>query len=281
MTGVTTQAGARAHPAATWLLAMLAAVLTAGCATVQTTAPGAIGVERRQQMLVSESEVDAAAQGAYAKELTTARTAGKLNADAPLLARVRRISDRLIPQTAVFRPEAPQWKWEVNVQSTPDLNAYCMPGGKIMVYSGLVEKLELADAELAAVIGHEMAHALREHTRERVSRAYAQNLVLAGVAALAGLGQGAADLAGSISNVTFQLPHSRAQEEEADIIGLELMARAGYDPEGAVSVWRKMAAAETSAPPQFLSTHPSSGSRIADLQARIPVVQPLFEATRH
>jgi len=267
-----------------WVAATLAAAVlfvAAGCASVQTTAPGAIGVQRRQQMLVSEQQIDGAAQSAYAKELSSARTAGKLNADAPLLARVRRITERLIPQTAVFRPEAPGWQWEVNVQSTPDLNAYCMPGGKIMVYSGLVAKLELSDAELAAVIGHEMAHALREHTRERVSRAYAQNLVLAGVAALAGLGQGAADLAGRISEVTFQLPHSRAQEEEADIIGLELMARAGYDPAGAAGVWRKMASAEKSAPPQFLSTHPSSASRIADLQARIPVVQPLYEATRH
>jgi predicted Zn-dependent protease len=207
--------------------------------------------------------------------------AGHLNTDPALLARVRRISERLIPQTAVFRPDAPAWPWDVNVQSTAELNAYCMPGGRIMVYSGLVEKLGLSDAELAAVIGHEMAHALREHTRERVSRAYAQGLVLAGVAALTGLGQAATELAGRVSDVTFQLPHSRAQEEEADVIGLELMARAGYDPDAAVSVWRKMAASETSAPPQFLSTHPSSGSRIEDLQARVPVVRPLYEAARH
>jgi predicted Zn-dependent protease len=156
-----------------------------------------------------------------------------------------------------------------------------MPGGKIMVYAGLIEQLHLSDAELAAVIGHEMAHALREHTRERVSRAYAQNLVLAGVAVVAGLDPGVADLAGRVSDVTFQLPHSRQQEEEADVIGLELMARAGYDPKAAVEVWRKMSTAERSTPPQFLSTHPSSGSRIADLEARIPVVVPLYEAARH
>ena len=210
-----------------------------------------------------------------------ARAAGKLNADPALVARVRRVAERLIVETAVFRPEAPGWKWQVNVESTPELNAYCMPGGKIMVYSGLVDQLHLSDAELAAVVGHEMAHALREHTRERVSRAYAQNLVLAGVAAFAGLDPGVADLAGRVSDVTFQLPHSRQQEEEADVIGLELMARAGYEPRAAVEVWRKMAAAEKSAPPQFLSTHPSSGSRIADLEARIPVVEPLYEATRH
>jgi predicted Zn-dependent protease len=254
--------------------------LLEGCATVQTTQPGAIGVERRQQMMVSEEAVAGGAAQAYAKELDTARAAGKLNADAALLARVRAIASRLIPETAVFRPEAPRWAWEVNVQSTPDLNAYCMPGGKIMVYSGLVEQLKLTDAELAAVIGHEMAHALREHTRERVSRAYAQTMVLAGVAALAGLGAGAVDLASRVSDVTFGLPHSRGQEEEADVIGLELMARAGYDPKAAVEVWHKMAAAERSAPPQFLSTHPSSSSRIADLERRLPVVTPLYEAAR-
>jgi predicted Zn-dependent protease len=258
--------------------AVLAAALAlGGCATVQTTAPGAIGVERKQQMFVSAEEIDQGAVAAYGQELDKARTGGKLNSDPALLARVKGIAGRLIPQTGVFRADALQWKWEVNVQTTPELNAYCMPGGKIMVYSGLVEKLQLSDAELAAVIGHEMAHALREHTRERVSRAYAQQVVLAGVATIAGLGQGVAELAGQVANVTFTLPHSREQESEADDIGLELMARAGYDPHAAVSIWRKMAAAEKSAPPQFLSTHPSSSTRIQDLQARLPVVLPLYQ----
>jgi predicted Zn-dependent protease len=269
-------AALRGHRA---LLLILVGLL-AGCATVQTTRPGAIGVARRQQMMVSEEAVAGGAAKAYAAQLEAARQGGKLNADPALLARVRQVAGRLIPQTSVFRPEAPGWAWEINLQTTDDLNAYCMPGGKIMVYSGLVLKLDLSDAELAAVIGHEMAHALREHTRERVSRAYAQSLVLAGVAALAGLGPGAVDVAARVSDVTFGLPHSRGQEEEADVIGLELMARAGYDPRAAVEVWRKMAAIEKSAPPQFLSTHPASGSRIADLQQRIPTVAPLYEAAR-
>ena len=256
-------------------------ICLAGCATVQTTKPGAIGVERRQQMLVGEGDIEQGADLAYTQELDKARNDGKLNSPPELLARVRRVSERLIPQTGVFRDDALRWNWQVNVQSTPDLNAYCMPGGRIMVYSGLVDTLKLTDAELATVIGHEMAHALREHTRERVSRAYEQQLLITGVAVLTGLGQGAADVAGSIANVTFQLPHGREQESEADEIGLELMARAGYDPHAALSLWHKMAEAEKTAPPQFLSTHPSSGSRTRDLEARIPIVMPLYEAARH
>jgi predicted Zn-dependent protease len=264
------------------LLAALAAslILLAGCATVQTTNPGAVGVDRKQQMLVSEEEVEKGAQQAYAQELTKARSSGKLNEDRALTARVRNISQRLIPATATFRPDAPRWNWEVNTLKTQELNAYCMPGGKIMVYSGLAEKLKLSDAELAAVIGHEMGHALREHTRERVSRAYAQQLALAGVAVVTGAGQQVLDLANTVAAVTFQLPHSREQESEADRMGLELMARAGYDPNAAVSVWKKMIAAEQGSPPEFLSTHPSPESRIADLQALVPKVLPLYKAGR-
>ena len=262
-------------------LLLVCVVALGGCATVETTAPGAIGVARKQTMLVSEAEVEQSSVAAYAQAMDKARGAGRLNADPLLLARVRRIAGRLIHETGVFRPDALNWKWEINVQSTPELNAYCMPGGKIMVYSGLVEKLALSDAELAAVIGHEMAHALREHTRERVSRAYEQNLLIVGVAAVVGLGGAATDLASQVADVTFALPHSREQESEADEIGLELMARAGYDPHAALALWRKMAAAAGSGTPQFLSTHPSSATRLEDLEARLPVVVPLYEAARH
>jgi predicted Zn-dependent protease len=259
---------------------MVLALALAGCQTVQTTAPGAIGVDRKQRMIVSEEQVQQAAGQAYAQEVQKARQAGKLNTNGTLVQRVNRISQRLIPQTAVFRPDAPRWNWEVNVMTTPELNAYAMPGGKIMVYSGLAEKLKLTDDELAAVIGHEIAHALREHTRERMSRAYAQQLGVGVLAAITGVGAGAADLANQVASVTFQLPHGREQEAEADRMGLELMARAGYDPNAAVSVWKKMAAQEQSAPPEFLSTHPSSGTRIQDLQKRIPVVMPLYQAAK-
>jgi predicted Zn-dependent protease len=168
----------------------------------------------------------------------------------------------------------------VNTLTTKELNAYCMPGGKIMVYTGLIEKLNLSDAELAAVIGHEMAHALREHSRERISRAYAQQLALAGVAVVTGAGEGAMDLANMVGSVTFQLPHSREQESEADTIGMELMARAGYDPNAAVSVWRKMLAADQGGTPEFLSTHPSPRTRLQDLQALVPKVMPLYQRAK-
>jgi len=250
------------------------------CSTVQTTAPGAIGVDRKQQMLVSEEQVERGAAQAYSQEMEKARSAGKLDADRALTSRVRNIAHRLIPPTGTFRQDAPRWNWEVHTLETDELNAYCMPGGKIMVYSGLAKKLNLSDAELAAVIGHEMGHALREHSRERISRAYAQQLALAGVAAVTGAGQQTLDLANMVGSVTFQLPHSREQETEADEIGLELMARAGYDPHSAVSVWQKMMSAAQGGTPEFLSTHPSPQSRIANLQELVPKVLPLYKGGR-
>lgn len=261
---------------------VLAACLAGGCTTVETTQPGAVGIERKQRMLVSEQEVQQGAAQAYRQELDKARAAGTLNKDSALLARVRGVSQRLIPHTASFRPDAPGWPWEINVQATKDMNAYAMPGGKIMVYSGLVERLKLSDDELASVIGHEIAHALREHSRERISRAYAQQLALAGVAAATGVSSSVVDLANMVATVTFQLPFSREQESEADLIGLELMARSGYDPNAAVSVWKKMMATEGSrGPAEFLSTHPSPDTRIEQLQANIPKVLPLYRGAKH
>jgi len=259
-------------------LALLIPLMLGGCATVQTTQPGAVGIERKQTMLVSEESVEQGAEKAYATEVQQATVAGKLNADPALTARIRRITDRLIPVTAAFRADAPDWKWQVNTLTTPEMNAYAMPGGKIMVYSGLVEKLQLSDGEIAAVLGHEISHALREHTRERVSRAYEQKVALLGFAVLTGVDPGTVDLADAVAAVTFQLPHSREQEAEADVMGLELMARAGYNPHEAISLWRKMMAAEQSTPPQFLSTHPASANRVAELERHIPQVMPLYEA---
>jgi len=255
------------------------ALLCGACQTVQTTQPGAVGVERKQIMLVSEADVEKGAQEAYRQELEKARSQGALNANAQLYKRIQQISQRLIPQTSVFRPDAAQWKWEINVQTSEDVNAYCMPGGKIMVYTGLVEQLDATDAELAAVIGHEIAHALREHSRERLSRAYAEQLALTVGALATGASDSTMALASQISAVTFTLPHSREQEAEADRIGLELMARAGYDPNAAISLWQKMSKLGGGGP-EFLSTHPSSTSRIKDLEANVPRVLPLYQAAK-
>jgi predicted Zn-dependent protease len=229
-------------------------------------------------MLVSEASVEQSAQQAYLGEVQKAEAGGKLNADPELASRIHRITDKLIPVTATFRPDAPNWKWEVNTLTTREMNAYCMPGGKIMVYTGLVENLHLSDGEIATVLGHEISHALREHTRERVSRAYEEQVALIGVEVLIGAGPGTTELADQIASATFELPHDRQQEAEADVMGLELMARAGYDPHEAISLWKKMMAAEKSEPPQFLSTHPASANRIAHLERHMPQVLPLYMA---
>jgi predicted Zn-dependent protease len=254
------------------------ALLATACQTVQTTQPGAIGVDRKQMMMVSAEKVDQGAKVAYDQEVSKARAARALNIDKQEYERVQQISQRLIPQTKVFRPDAGGWSWEVNVQNSEDVNAYCMPGGKIMVYTGLIDTVKPTDAELAAVIGHEIAHALREHSRERLSRAYAEQVVLAGVAVATGMEQTTMELASQISAVTFTLPHSREQEAEADRIGLELMARAGYDPNAAVTLWQKMSKLGGGGPPEFLSTHPSGESRIRDLEKNVPRVLPLYQA---
>jgi len=261
------------------IFAMAAAsTLLAGCQSVRTTAPGTVGVDRKQVMLVSEADVEQGAAKSYADELGKARGKGQLNTDAAQSRRVRAIAERLIKQTAIFRPDAANWAWDVNVQTTPELNAYCMPGGKIMVYSGLIDKLKLSDAEIATVVGHEMAHALREHSREAVSRTYAEQLGLGALGVLTGIGDSGVQLAGMVTQVTFGLPRSRIQESEADRIGLELMARAGYDPHAALTLWQKMAQAADGDTPAFLSTHPSSSTRQADLRSLLPRVLPLYAA---
>jgi len=260
------------------IISVAASVLAvAGCETVSTTNAGAVGVDRKQQMLVPSETIEQGAEQAYQAELQKAHEKGILNTDGAQLNRVTAIARRLVAATPVFRPDAAKWNWQFNVQKNKELNAYCMPGGRIMVYSGLIDTLDLSDAELATVIGHEIAHALREHTRERVSRAYAQQLVLSGAAAVAGASASAASIANMVADVTFQLPFSREQESEADTIGLELMARAGYDPHAALTLWNKMASAQTGgAPPKFLSTHPATKDRIKAIQKNLPRVLPLY-----
>ena len=247
-----------------------------GCATVNTTHSGAVGVKRTQLMLVSESELEKAARQSYAQVLNKARKAGKLDTDPAMVARVRHIVQRLIPQTRIFRADAPQWAWDVHVIDSDELNAWCMPGGKIVVYSGLIRKLKLTDEELAAILGHEIAHALREHARERTSQALAANLALDLGAAFLGLDRNARQLAGTLYQVTVGLPFSRLHEQEADRIGVELAARAGYDPYAAVHVWEKMARLSKNNPPEWLSTHPSHTSRIKDLKKFAARVYPLY-----
>ena len=269
------------------LVPLLAAAWIAACATTQTTNSGAVGVQRKQFMMLSTQQVDKMAAQSYLQTLKQADAKRKLNPDAAQTERVRTISRRLIGQTGVFRQDALQWKWEVNVEANDQLNAYCMPGGKIMVYTGLINKLQTTDDELAAVIGHEIAHALREHGRERMSQAYAQQAGIVGIGILAaifsddpGTARTSMGLAAAVSTVALTLPNSREGEREADRIGLELSARAAYDPNAAVTLWEKMGKQSGAKPPEWLSTHPSEGSRINDLKRLIPSVMPLYEEAK-
>lgn len=262
------------------LLAAASLVALAACQTVQTTQPGAVGVDRKQAMLVSSEEVNASAAKAYDQVLAAADKKGQVNKDPALLARVRAVSKRLIPQTAVFRADAPGWSWEVNVISSKELNAWVMPGGKVAFYSGLIERLKMTDDEIAAVMGHEIAHALREHGRERTSQAMAQGLALSILGAVAGVSRSGMDLTQLVLDVTLNLPNSRLHETEADRIGVELAARAGYDPRAAITVWEKMSRLAEGGPPEILSTHPAPATRIADLGVYAARVMPLYEQAR-
>jgi predicted Zn-dependent protease len=248
-----------------------------GCES--TTAGGAVGADRSQLMLVSSEQLNQVAAEAYAKLKADASRQGVLNKDQAMLQRVRAVAGRLEAQTGVFRADAPGWKWEVNVISSNELNAFCMPGGKIMVYSGLINQLRLTDNEIAIVLGHEIAHALREHSREHVSQAIAAQTVIGGGAALFGLGQGSAAVANAGYEALIATRFSRGDETEADRIGLELAARAGYDPRAGITMWQKMIQANSGGhPPEFLSSHPTDSSRIAQIQALLPTVMPLYVA---
>ena len=265
------------------IVTLLTALALFGCASVDTTSGGQVGVSRKQMMLVSSAEVNREAAKAYRQVIADAQKKGLLNQNALLVQRVRSISARLIPATATFRADAPGWQWETNVISSKELNAWCMPGGKIAVYTGLIEKLNATDDELAAVLGHEIAHALREHGREKMSQSAGINVATGIGGALLGaylgvdakLGQQAL---GVVGDLAFMRPNSRGMEQEADRIGVELAARAGYDPRAAISLWQKMEKASTGSVPQWLSTHPSHGSRLADLRVYADRVYPLYTA---
>jgi len=262
------------------LAATLVVTLTVACQSVQTTQGGAVGVQRTQLMMVSAQDVEQASTKQYQALLTEARSKNALNRDAATVQRVRRIVSRLTAQTGAFRPDAPAWRWESNVITSDELNAWCMAGGKMAIYTGLIDRLKLTDDEIAAVMGHEIAHALREHARERVSKSMATGLGISMAGALLGVGQIGQDLMGSVAKVTFELPNSREHESEADRMGVELAARAGYDPRAAVTLWNKMAAQSAGAPPQWLSTHPSHANRQRDLAEYAARVMPLYQGVR-
>ena len=257
-----------------------AAVLISGCQTVETTKPGAVGVDREQRMAVSAEEVNAGATKAYAAMMAEAKKKGVLDQDPAMLKRVQDITRRLIPQSIAFRPDAAKWPWEVHVITLNEVNAWCMPAGKMAIYTGLIQKLNASDDEIAAVMGHEIAHALREHARERISQQMGTQTAIGVVGALLGIGELGQGIAGAVADVTLNLPNSRLHETEADRIGVELAARAGFDPRAAVTLWEKMAKVGGGQPPKWLSTHPPHEDRINDLRAYSEKVMPLYTASK-
>ena len=254
----------------TLVVTVLLATTLAGCQ--QNPVSG-----RKQLVLVSEEQAQASSATAYAQTLSEAQKKGKLSTDAALNARVKRITDKLVVQAGGMYAPSRDWKWSVAVIDEPTLNAWCMPGGKMAIYTGIIEKLKLSDDEIAQIMGHEIAHALLGHGRERMSRALAMqgSMVLGSIVA----GQDLSAL-GPVADIALALPNSRTGESEADRYGIELAARAGYDPRAAVRLWEKMSAASGNGPPQFLSTHPSPDNRIQALNALVPQMMPIYEKSR-
>ncbi|MCK9517058.1 MAG: M48 family metallopeptidase [Ottowia sp.] len=268
------------HRLASLFGAACAALLLAACASTTTGSLATGGAARSQLLLVSADDVMQQSLKYYAEQNRQARAKGELITSGAQFDRVNGIMRRLVPQVAAFRPDAARWPWQLVLLRNDNVNAYVMAGGKITVYTGLLDKLRLSDDEIAAVLGHEMAHALREHTREKMSQSALGDLALSVGGSLIGAGEGAVQLAGVGKQLALDLPFSRRMESEADLYGLELAARAGYDPRAALTLWQKMAREGGGGGPSFLSTHPTSRERMAALEAAMPRVMPLYEAAR-
>jgi Zn-dependent protease with chaperone function len=260
-------------------------VLVSACllvACTSTSRPGVVGVERTQFMMISAAQIDRISASSFEQQAKAAQKKNILITSGPQYERLKTIANRLIPQTAVFRDDTRTWGWGLQLIDSPMVNATCAPGGRITFYTGIINKLNLTDDEIAAIMGHEIAHAVREHGREQVSQALAQN-VFSNVA-LATAGPGSAksiDAANQIMQYVLVLPNSRQNEKEADAIGLEIAARGGYDPRAAITLWEKMSKeSKGKNPPEFLSTHPSNQNRIKELAALMPRVMPLYEAAK-
>ncbi|MFN3612536.1 M48 family metallopeptidase [Tepidimonas sp.] len=239
-----------------------------------------VGQPSALRSLVPAAQLESAASQQYAQLLAEARAKGALAPDGhPQLRRLRAIAQRLVPHALPWNERARQWRWEVNLIGSKQINAFCMPGGKIAFFTGILDQLQLNDDEAAMVMGHEMAHALREHARSRIAKTQATGLGLSLGAQLLGLGD-LGRLAADLGTQLLSLKFSREDETEADLVGLELAARGAYDPRASVALWQKMAQVAGGNGLEFLSTHPSGPSRIRDLEANIPKVEALYEQAR-
>lgn len=237
---------------------------------------------RSQVMMVSDTEAAQQSAAAYSQLVSQAAQQGALDTVPAMAERVRAIAKPLIQQAVQARPETRNWQWAVHVLASDEVNAWCMAGGKIAVYTGLLEKIAPTDDELAQVMGHEIAHAVLSHQAEKLSRSRMQQLgVGVGVIAGAALGydlRGVAGLANTVATVGLQLPNSRQAESEADTVGIELAARAGFDPRAAVTLWQKMLQTGGGRSPGWLSTHPSPEERIENMRAMAQRLMPVYQA---
>jgi predicted Zn-dependent protease len=267
------------------LAALLVALTLAGPA-VSADPPPSEGVDVRKSrlLLLPKSTVEDSSGQQYAQMMRAAAQKDALNKDRQQVERLRGIARNLIPPATRFNADAQRWRWEVNLISSRSVNAFCMPGGKIAFFTGIITSLQLTDDEVAVIMGHEIAHALLEHGRARMSEQVLKSVGVGVAAMVFNLGQVSTSVLSRATDLAVSLPFSRKHESDADLVGMELAARAGYDPSAAASVWRKMSKlggkSASGQPPQFLSTHPSHASRIKDIEAALPRVLPLYEAVR-
>lgn len=254
-----------------WISALILLILTA-CTTSPTG--------RSQLMLVSPEQAISASREAYVQTLKPLQSEGKVDSNLATASRVRQITGRIISQAIILFPASRTWEWSVKVIDEPEtVNAWCMAGGKMAIYTGLLEKVKPTDDELAQVMAHEISHALANHTAEKMSVAMATQMGMMGVAVVAGDSKySGMALSGSAlaAAMAVTLPNSRSAESEADIMGIELAARAGYDPRAAASLWEKMGKVGGASPPQFLSTHPSPANRQSELRVLAEKMMPYY-----
>jgi Zn-dependent protease with chaperone function len=259
---------------------LLAGAASAAAAALPAAAQVDVGKSSSVRQLVPAAELEKAAAQQYEQMMAEARSQGALMGDGNAqLRRLRGMAERLIPHTEPWNDRSKSWRWEVNLIKSPQINAFCMPGGKIAFYTGILDKLKLSDDESAMIMGHEMAHALREHARARLAKTQATGMGLSVLSQLFGLGD-LGNVAANLGTQLLSLRFSRDDETDADLVGLELAARSAFQPAASVSLWQKMAQVGGSGGPAFLSTHPSGPERIQQLQANVPKVQGLYEQAR-
>ncbi len=267
------------------LFALLLALVLAGPAISADPAPSeGVDVKKSRLLLLPKSTVENSSAQQYAQLMRAAAQKDALNNDRMQVERLRAIARNLIPPSVRFNDDAKRWRWEVNLVSSRSVNAFCMPGGKIAFFTGIISALQLTDDEVAVIMGHEIAHALLEHGRARMSEQVLKSVGVTVAAMVFNLGHLSASVLSQAADLAVSLPFSRQHETEADLVGMELAARAGYDPRAAANVWRKMSKlggqSGKAQPPQFLSTHPGHANRIKDIEASLPRVMPLYEAAR-